>query len=78
MLSRIYSGSRLDAYDVEGCTRVLLKRVEMGERPEFHAGAAAALSLVIEHDLRDQDEFFAAFDALYNENEDFHRVGREV
>lgn len=59
----------LNVQDLEGVLNVLARRVG-GLRPpdvddaSFHAGAYHALSTCLEHEWRDQEEFFAIFDGL--------------
>lgn len=77
MLCRSYSGARLDSADVLGAINVLRERVDRRERAEFHAGAAAALSIIISHDLRDQSEFIDVLDSLYNDNNDYYTVRKD-
>lgn len=61
----------LGCYDVGGVLNVLARRIgtfhpahDLDEQ-SYHAGAFNALLTLIDHDwLRDQTEFFAAFDGL--------------
>lgn len=61
----------LGAHDLGGVLNVLARRIgdfhpatDLDER-SYHAGAFNALLVILEHDwLRDQVEFFTAFDAL--------------
>lgn len=61
----------LGVHDLGGVLNVLARRIgdfnptsDMDER-SYHAGAFNALLVILEHDwLRDQVEFFTAFDAL--------------
>ena len=73
-LSRPYRGTRCDTYDLEGAVHVLRARAAIGERPEFHLGAAAALEIIARNSLRDQDEFMVVLDAIYNDNKEYYRV----
>ena len=77
MMSRPYSGTRCDADDLAGAVHVLRERVKLGQRPEFHEGAAAALNIIATYTLHDQDEFMVVLDTIWNDTEEYYRVKRQ-